>query len=83
MGYEYISRMIILRQKKGEIHMELRKLLLLEQERLAKILMKARKDLENAPEGTLRLGKSQGCTQYYLCKPGLPHNGDYLAKRNI
>ena len=63
--------------------MELRKLLLLEQERLAKILMKARKDLENAPEGTLRLGKSQGCTQYYLCKPGLPHNGDYLAKRNM
>lgn len=75
--------MIILRQKKGEIHMELRKLLLLEQERLAKILMKARKDLENAPKGTLRLGKSQGCTQYYLCKPGLPHNGDYLAKRNM
>lgn len=35
------------------------------------------------PEGTLRLSKSQGCVQYYRCKKGSPHNGEYIQKQDF
>lgn len=51
--------------------------------RLEAITNKVKKELENAPEGTLRLGESQGCTQYYHCKEGAPHNGVYIPKKKM
>lgn len=70
------------REREG-IFIELKKQLLHEQERLEKIHKKVKQELENAPEGTLRLGKSQGCTQYYHCKKGTTHNGVYIPKREM
>ena len=54
-----------------------------EKERLEAITRKAKKELEKAPEGTLRLGTSQGCTQYYHCKDGAPRNGVYILKKEM
>ena len=54
-----------------------------EQERLRIANEKAKKELEDVPKGTLRLGKSQGCVQYYHCLPGGPHNGTYLPKSKM
>lgn len=31
----------------------------------------------------MRLGTSQGCTQYYHCKEGTPHNGVYIPKKEM
>lgn len=35
--------------------------------RLKRINQKVKQELKTAPEGTLRLGKSQGCIQYFHC----------------
>ena len=61
----------------------MKKQLIKEQERLAKIFKRTKQELENAPEGTLRIGKSQGYPQYYHCKNGTSHNGVYLPKKEI
>ncbi|MGN0328659.1 MAG: hypothetical protein ACI4D4_06725 [Lachnospira sp.] len=68
---------------RGGIFIELKKQLLEEQERLAKIIKNTRYELRDMPEGRLRIGKSKGCTQYYHCKKDLPHNGVYLPKKDI
>jgi len=39
--------------------------------------------LEDAPEGRLRIGKSQGCVQYYHCTEETTHNGVYLPKSSL
>lgn len=39
--------------------------------------------MQSSPEGFLRIGKSQGCTQYYHCKKGTSANGEYISKKNI
>lgn len=66
----------------GGSAIEIRSLLLEEQARLEKIIVQTRKELENAPEGVLRIGKSQGCIQYYHCKSDSPRNGTYISKKN-
>lgn len=44
---------------------------------------KIKEELKNAPKGSLRIGTSQGCTQYYHCKAGAPHNGVYIPKKEM
>jgi len=44
---------------------------------------KAENNLLGAPEGTLRLGKSQGCTQYFHCSDDSRPSGRYIPKGNI
>ncbi len=39
--------------------------------------------MEDAPEGKLRIGKSQGCVQYYHCTEETTHNGVYLPKSSL
>ena len=59
----------------------LRKMLLKERERLQKIEEKTREQLKNAPEGQLRISKTNHHIQYYLCTEGCPRkNGVYLHK---
>ena len=70
------------REREG-IFIGLKKQLLLEQERLEKIHKKVKQELENAPEGTLRLSKSKGCTQYYHCKKDTTYNGVYIPKMKM
>lgn len=69
--------------KRGGIIIELRKQLIRERKRLEEIREKVGQRLNNVPEGTLRLSKSQGCVQYYHCKKGSPHNGTYIHKKDI
>jgi len=66
---------------KEESIIELRKQLLTEQEKLARIIEIAKKELENAPEGKLRIGMSQGCKQYYHCTKETSHNGIYIPRK--
>lgn len=63
--------------------MNIRKLLLNEAERLEKIKAKTEASLLNAPEGHLRIAKSNGCVQYYYSKEGENKNGDYISTENI
>jgi len=42
----------------------------------------AKQGLENVPEGSLRLNKSNGCAQFYHCKNDTSHNGVYISKKN-
>ncbi|SEQ00398.1 hypothetical protein SAMN02910289_01062 [Lachnospiraceae bacterium RM5] len=51
--------------------------------RLYDIKNKVEKELVNVPEGSLRIGKSGGCPQYYYRKKGESNNGSYIAKKNI
>lgn len=67
----------------GGIIIELKEQLLLEKRRLDEISKKVRIELGNAPDGSLRLGESQGCTQYYHYKEGTPHNGAYISKKEM
>lgn len=50
---------------------------------MTKIAETAKKELENTPEGSLRIGKSQGCSQYYHCTKYTNHNGIYLPKKEL
>ncbi|MCR5704117.1 MAG: hypothetical protein K6G85_05790 [Eubacterium sp.] len=63
--------------------MELKEKLWDEAERLCNIKAQVEKNLIDVPEGCLRIGKSQGCVQYYQCKKGESHNGTYLPKKEI
>ena len=47
---------------------------------LEKILWKVEKSLEKAPEGRVRMGKSNGSVQFYYCKAGDNSNGQYIRK---
>ena len=59
----------------------LRKLLLAEQARLEGIKQKLQSELAGAPEGTLRITKSNGYSQYYHhLKDSIQANGTYLPK---
>lgn len=40
-------------------------------------------NLKDAPEGYLRLSKSQGCIQYYHCINDEKQNGTYIQKKNL
>ncbi len=44
---------------------------------------KAKNNLIGAPEGTLRLGKSQGCTQYFHCSEATKPSGKYIPKSDV
>ena len=68
---------------KGVKIIELKNYLLQEGERLEAITRKIKRELENAPVGSLRVGTSQGCTQYYHCKEGTTHNGVYIPKNEF
>ncbi len=59
---------------------ELKKQLVDEYKRLESIKSNVKKELENAPEGSMRLNRSQGSVQYYHFKEGTPHNGTYIHK---
>lgn len=43
----------------------------------------AKMDLEDAPEGSLKLGKSKGCVQYYHWIEGMHGCGTYINKSNV
>lgn len=59
----------------------LKEMLLKERTRLQKIEEKIRNQLKDAPEGTLRISKSNNHIQYYHCKEEIPRkNGIYLHK---
>lgn len=58
----------------------IKEMLLKEQDRLEKILSKTRKQVKDAPPGSLRLSKSRGWIQYYHCMPGEKRNGAYIPK---
>ena len=58
----------------------IKEMLLKEQDRLEKILSKTRKQVKDAPPGSLRLSKSRGWIQYYHCMPGEKENGRYISK---
>ena len=58
----------------------IKEMLLKEQDRLEKILSKTRKQVKDAPLGSLRLSKSRGWIQYYHCMPGEKRNGAYIPK---
>lgn len=48
-----------------------------------KIASKARKSLEKAPQsGGLRIVRSHGSVQYYLCEGGGDTNGKYIRREN-
>ena len=68
---------------KGGIIIDLRNQLISEGKRLDAITAKAKRELDNAPKGSLRIGTSQGCTQYYHCKEGTSHNGVYISKKEM
>ncbi|MCR5704794.1 MAG: hypothetical protein K6G85_09230 [Eubacterium sp.] len=67
--------------------MELRKLLINEKERLLNAGKIVRDRMKDAPQGKLRLGKSQGCVRYFYIKEGerkgiyIPKKEEELAKR--
>lgn len=63
--------------------MGLKDLLLQEKGRLTNMQAHVMHDLKDVPEGTLRLGKDQGCVQYYHRVPGGSHNGIYIPKSEI
>ena len=54
-----------------------------QQKRLAKIIKNINNDQRDVPEGRLRIGKSNGCTQYYHCTKNSPRNGTYLHKNDV
>ncbi len=58
----------------------LRNRLLEEREKLERILQMMERRLQDAPEGSLRLSRSQNCIQYYHCMEG-NKNGKYIAKK--
>ena len=58
----------------------LKEMLLKEKERLQKIEKKINNQLKDAPEGTLRISKSNNCVQYYHCTEITHKNGSYLHK---
>ena len=60
----------------------LKELLIKEQVRLEKIVAKTKKNLADAPTGTLRMSKSHGKIQYYRCD-GVKKSGVYINKNNI
>lgn len=59
----------------------LKNMLLSEQKRLEKIAHEVKKQLEDTPEGTLRLSKSKNYCQYYHCTEE-KKRGTYIEKRN-
>ena len=61
----------------------LREMLLKEQERLERIVRKAKDRLRDAPEGTLRLSSCRKSVQYYYCMPGKGKNGVYIPKEQM
>jgi len=44
---------------------------------------KAEDNLKGAPDGTLRLGRSQGCTQYFHCSEDTRPSGKYIPKGDV
>lgn len=63
--------------------MNIRKQLLFEAEKLEKLKIKTQSNLSNAPEGHLRLGRSNGCTQYYHSLDGKIENKVYIPVKNV
>lgn len=60
----------------------LKEMLISEKGRLSDIVRKTEKQLERAPEGTLRLSSCHNCSQFYHKYEGTSKNGVYLAKTN-
>jgi len=69
------------KQKGGRI-INIQNQLLYERQRMQLLQEKAKKNLIGAPEGSLRLGKSQGCTQYFHCYEDTRPSGNYISKQN-
>lgn len=63
--------------------MTLKELLAQEQKRYSIIVNNVQKQLENVPEGTLRIGKSNGCIQYLHNLPGESSKLRYIPKKEI
>lgn len=61
----------------------LKEMLLKEQERMERILEKAKSRLQDAPQGTLRLSSSRKTVQYYRCFAGKEKNGTYISKNQM
>lgn len=60
----------------------LHSILLEEQGRLERIVKKAKRQLRDAPTGTLRMSKSHGNLQYYRCT-GEKKSGTYINKNDV
>lgn len=58
----------------------LKSMLLAEKQNLESIIRMTERRLQEAPAGSLRLSRSQNCTQYYHCMEG-DKNGKYIAKK--
>ena len=59
-----------------------REMLMQEQTRLENIVRKTTEQLEDAPQGTLRLSSSKKWVQYYHFIPGKRKSGEYIPKTN-
>lgn len=59
----------------------LKEMLLSEQLRLEQIVQKTKRQLENVPEGSLRVSKSQNCPQFYHYTKAKKY-GKYISKGN-
>lgn len=70
-------------KKKGRRYMNsLKQMLLKEQKRLEAIIQKTKKQLQDAPDGTLRLSSSDNKVSYYHCTDENKKNGVYISKEN-
>lgn len=58
----------------------LKEMLIEEQEKLERILHKVKAELEDGPQGTLRLSKCRKSVQYYHCMPESEKKGTYIPK---
>lgn len=58
----------------------LKNMLVEEKQKLERIFQMTEKRLKEAPEGALRLSRSQNCIQYYHCMEG-NKNGKYISKK--
>lgn len=59
----------------------LKKSLKLEQERLRRLKEQTEKNLCDAPEGKIRVGKSNGCDQFYIYRKNQKGSGTYISKK--
>lgn len=67
---------------KGKIMVGLKKLLLDEKKRLERIIEEGSMQMENAPEGTLRVSTDKEYTRYYKCTEE-NKSGIYLRKKDL
>lgn len=61
---------------------DLKEILLKEEKRLEHIILKTKKQMQNAPEGSLRVSVSKNGTSYYHYTDVAHKNGKYISRKN-